>query len=116
MNTRAEIAEPATPEISTRRPVVTVRGLRKSYGDLEAVAGLDLDVREGEIFAFLGPNGAGKTITVEILEGFRRRTDGEVLVLGAPRRLRALSDRQRRPPCPAPRSMRRSPRRRPPPR
>ena len=62
--------------------VITVRGLRKRYGDMEAVAGIDLDIRRGEIFAFLGPNGAGKTTTVEILEGFRRRTDGDVRVLG----------------------------------
>src|SRR5690348_1016021 len=53
-----------------------------SYGDLEAVRGLDLQVRRGEVFAFLGPNGAGKTTTVEILEGFRKRTDGSVSVLG----------------------------------
>jgi ABC-2 type transport system ATP-binding protein len=62
--------------------VISVRGLRKRYGDLDAVAGIDLDVRRGEIFAFLGPNGAGKTTTVEILEGFRDRSDGEVRVLG----------------------------------
>src|SRR5918912_4207216 len=62
--------------------VVSVRGLRKSYGSLEAVAGIDLEVARGEIFAFLGPNGAGKTTTVEILEGFRTRTAGEVTVLG----------------------------------
>jgi len=63
--------------------MVSVRGLRKSYGAFEAVAGIDLDVARGEIFAFLGPNGAGKTTTVEILEGFRDRTAGEVQVLGA---------------------------------
>jgi len=62
--------------------VVSVRGLVKRYGSHEAVAGIDLDVRHGEIFAFLGPNGAGKTTTVEILEGFRQRTDGEISVLG----------------------------------
>jgi ABC-2 type transport system ATP-binding protein len=62
--------------------VISVRGLRKRYGALEAVAGIDLEVRRGEIFAFLGPNGAGKTTTVEILEGFRKRSDGEVSVLG----------------------------------
>ena len=62
-------------------PVVTVRGLVKRYGKHEAVRGIDLDVHRGEIFAFLGPNGAGKTTTVEILEGFRPRTDGEVTVL-----------------------------------
>jgi ABC-2 type transport system ATP-binding protein len=63
-------------------PVVTVRGLVKRYGRLEAVRGIDLDVHRGEIFAFLGPNGAGKTTTVEILEGFRPREAGEVNVLG----------------------------------
>jgi|SRR5579871_3543771 len=62
--------------------VVSIRGLRKSYGSVEAVAGIDLEIERGEIFAFLGPNGAGKTTTVEILEGFRDRTAGEVSVLG----------------------------------
>jgi ABC-2 type transport system ATP-binding protein len=62
--------------------VISVRGLRKSYGDLEAVRGIDLEVQAGEVFAFLGPNGAGKTTTVEILEGYRRRDAGEVSVLG----------------------------------
>jgi ABC-2 type transport system ATP-binding protein len=62
--------------------VITVRGLRKRYGQEEAVRGIDLDVRRGEIFAFLGPNGAGKTTTVEILEGFRTPTAGSVDVLG----------------------------------
>jgi ABC-2 type transport system ATP-binding protein len=63
-------------------PVISVRGLRKAYGPKEAVRGIDLEVRRGEIFAFLGPNGAGKTTTVEILEGFRPATAGEVRVLG----------------------------------
>jgi ABC-2 type transport system ATP-binding protein len=62
--------------------VVEVRGLRKSYGDLEAVRGVDLTVAAGEVFALLGPNGAGKTTIVEILEGYRQRTAGDVLVLG----------------------------------
>jgi ABC-2 type transport system ATP-binding protein len=62
--------------------VISISGLRKSYGDFEAVRGLDLEVRRGEVFAFLGPNGAGKTTTVEILEGYRRRSAGEVEVLG----------------------------------
>jgi ABC-2 type transport system ATP-binding protein len=62
--------------------VIAVRDLRMSYGRLDAVRGLDLDVRAGEVFAFLGPNGAGKTTTVEILEGFRKRSGGEVTVLG----------------------------------
>jgi ABC-2 type transport system ATP-binding protein len=63
-------------------PVISVRNLRKTYGPVEAVRGIDLAVRAGEIFAFLGPNGAGKTSTVEILEGYRRRDAGEVSVLG----------------------------------
>jgi ABC-2 type transport system ATP-binding protein len=62
--------------------VISIRELRKSYGRLEAVRGIDLEVERGEIFAFLGPNGAGKTTTVEILEGYRRRSTGEVSVLG----------------------------------
>jgi ABC-2 type transport system ATP-binding protein len=62
--------------------VISIRGLRKSYGEFEAVRGIDLEVRAGEVFAFLGPNGAGKTTTVEILEGYRKRSGGEVTVLG----------------------------------
>ena len=62
--------------------VVTVQGLTKRYGELSAVAGVDLTINQGEIFSLLGPNGAGKTTTVEILEGFRPRTSGEVSVLG----------------------------------
>ncbi|MGI9557427.1 MAG: ABC transporter ATP-binding protein [Solirubrobacterales bacterium] len=62
--------------------VISVSGLRKSYDDLEAVRGIDLEVERGEVFAFLGPNGAGKTTTVEILEGYRERSGGEVRVLG----------------------------------
>ncbi|HVE74961.1 MAG TPA: ABC transporter ATP-binding protein [Mycobacteriales bacterium] len=62
-------------------PVISVRGLRKSYGDIEAVRGIDLEVQAGQVFAFLGPNGAGKTTTVEILEGYRPRDAGEVTVL-----------------------------------
>src|SRR3954471_18812163 len=61
---------------------ISVRGLRKRYGDVEAVRGIDFEVRRGEVFGLLGPNGAGKTTTVEILEGYRDRTDGEVEVLG----------------------------------
>jgi ABC-2 type transport system ATP-binding protein len=67
---------------SRSEPVVSVRGLVKRYGRHEAVAGVDLEVLRGEIFAFLGPNGAGKTTTVEILEGFKQRTAGQVCVLG----------------------------------
>lgn len=73
MNTQPTTGPPA---------VIEVRGLRKTYGSHDAVAGLDLTVEKGEIFAVLGPNGAGKTTTVEILEGFRRADAGTVLVLG----------------------------------
>jgi ABC-2 type transport system ATP-binding protein len=79
---RREPAAQAQERVS-RTPVIEVRGLRKSYGSVEAVAGVDLEVYAGEVFAFLGPNGAGKTTTVEILEGYRHRTAGDVRVLGA---------------------------------
>jgi ABC-2 type transport system ATP-binding protein len=61
---------------------IVVRGLRKSYGKLEAVSGVDFEIEEGEVFGLLGPNGAGKTTTVEILEGYRKRDAGEISVLG----------------------------------
>ena len=64
-------------------PVVSVRGLTKSYDDFEAVKGIDFEIRAGEVFGLLGPNGAGKTTTIEILEGYRRRDAGEVEVLEA---------------------------------
>ncbi|HCC58100.1 MAG TPA: ABC transporter ATP-binding protein [Solibacterales bacterium] len=60
---------------------ISVQGLRKNYGDFEAVKGLDFEVGAGEVFGLLGPNGAGKTTTVEILEGLRPRTSGDVRVL-----------------------------------
>jgi ABC-2 type transport system ATP-binding protein len=63
-------------------PAIEVRDLRKSYGDLEAVRGIDFSVLRGEVYGLLGPNGAGKTTTVEILEGYRERGGGEVSVLG----------------------------------
>jgi ABC-type multidrug transport system ATPase subunit len=63
-------------------PAIVIEELRKHYGDVKAVDGLDLEVRDGEVLALLGPNGAGKTTTVEILEGHRRRTSGHVSVLG----------------------------------
>jgi ABC-2 type transport system ATP-binding protein len=74
---------------------IEVTGLRKTYGDLEAVAGIDLTVDVGEVFALLGPNGAGKTTTVEILEGYRQRTAGEVSVLGLDPAGRARALRER---------------------
>jgi ABC-2 type transport system ATP-binding protein len=63
-------------------PAITVRDLRKSYGPVEAVRGLSFEVQRGEVFGLLGPNGAGKTSTVEILEGYRDRSGGDVSVLG----------------------------------
>ena len=62
--------------------LIQVKGLTKSYGDVHAVRGIDLNIEQGEIFSILGPNGAGKTTTVEILEGFRTRDSGTVSVLG----------------------------------
>jgi ABC-2 type transport system ATP-binding protein len=64
-------------------PVLSVRGLTKSYGDFEALKGIDFELYPGDVFGLLGPNGAGKTTTVEILEGYRQRDGGEVAVLGA---------------------------------
>jgi len=63
-------------------PCIQVAGLRKSYGEVEAVRGIDFTVQQGEVFGLLGPNGAGKTTTVEILEGLRPRSGGDVRVLG----------------------------------
>jgi ABC-2 type transport system ATP-binding protein len=63
-------------------PAIAVRGLTKRYGDMEAVRAVDFTVARGEVFGLLGPNGAGKTTTVEILEGYRDRTEGDVRVLG----------------------------------
>jgi len=61
---------------------IEVRGLRKAYGATEAVGGISFEIEAGEVFCLLGPNGAGKTTTVEILEGYRTRTSGDVTVLG----------------------------------
>ena len=101
-------------------PVVRVRGLQMSYGSHEVLTGVDLDVHAGEVVCLLGPNGAGKTTTIEILEGFRLRSGGEVRVLGrgpGPRRRRLAGPGRRRPPVvarpraldppPAPRAARR---------
>jgi ABC-2 type transport system ATP-binding protein len=76
--------EAAVSERSVRReaPVVQARGLRKAYGSVQALDGVDLTVNRGEVLAVLGPNGAGKTTMVEILEGHRRADAGEVSVLG----------------------------------
>jgi ABC-2 type transport system ATP-binding protein len=83
--TRPPTAAPRPPSAAPldAAAAISVRGLRKAYGDHDAVRGIDFDVQRGEIVAFLGPNGAGKTTTVEILEGYRSPTAGEVQVLGA---------------------------------
>jgi len=83
LGTRPRHLHSAAVPDSNGEAVISVKGLRKSYGDFEAVKGIDLEVGAGEVFAFLGPNGAGKTTTVEILEGYRERDGGEVRVLGA---------------------------------
>ena len=83
-------AAPSAPSLTPHRPggsppgteVIVVDHLEKTYGKLHAVDGIDFSVRSGEVFSFLGPNGAGKSTTVEILEGLRPRTGGEVRVLG----------------------------------
>jgi ABC-2 type transport system ATP-binding protein len=72
----------STIDRSQDDPAIAVRHLAKSYGDVEAVHDVTFDVQKGEVFALLGPNGAGKTTTVEILEGFRERSGGEVKTLG----------------------------------
>ncbi|MCX6465796.1 MAG: ABC transporter ATP-binding protein [Pseudonocardiales bacterium] len=72
----------AVPRAADRDSAITVRGLRVRYGDFDAVRGIDLDVRRGEVFALLGTNGAGKTTTLEVLEGFGTRSGGSVSVLG----------------------------------
>jgi ABC-2 type transport system ATP-binding protein len=75
--------------------VVSVRGLMKSYGDFEALKGVDFELHAGEVFGLLGPNGAGKTTTIEILEGYRDRDGGQVRVLGADPAKAGLEWRQR---------------------
>ena len=75
--------------------VVSVRGLTKSYGDFEALKGVDFELHAGEVFGLLGPNGAGKTTTIEILEGYRDRDGGDVRVLGADPAKAGLEWRQR---------------------
>ena len=86
--------------VTSGPPAILVRDLRKSYGELEAVRGIDFEVAAGEVFGLLGPNGAGKTTTVEILEGYRKRTGGIVSVLGqdpGERSARAARARRHRP-------------------
>src|SRR5918911_5408180 len=79
----------------TADAAIEARDLRKSYGAVEAVRGIDFDVERGEVFGLLGPNGAGKTTTVEILEGYRKRSAGEIAVLGRDPQTRDLELRRR---------------------
>jgi ABC-2 type transport system ATP-binding protein len=81
--------------VSYSGPAIEVHDLRKRYGSFEAVRGIDIEVRRGEVFGLLGPNGAGKTTTVEILEGYRERSEGEVFVLGHDPELREIELRRR---------------------
>ena len=81
--------------MSESTPAIEVSGLRKRYGDHEAVRGIDITVRRGEVFGLLGPNGAGKTTTVEILEGYRSRSAGVVSVLGQDPAHRSIELRRR---------------------
>jgi ABC-2 type transport system ATP-binding protein len=81
--------------VSETSAAIEVSALRKRYGDYEALRGIDISVRRGEVFALLGPNGAGKTTTVEILEGYRSRTSGEVSVLGQDPAKRSIALRRR---------------------
>jgi ABC-2 type transport system ATP-binding protein len=81
--------------VSDTAPAIEVRTLTKRYGEYEAVRGIDITVRRGEVFGLLGPNGAGKTTTVEILEGYRARSGGEVSVLGHDPAKRSIELRRR---------------------
>jgi len=81
--------------VSHPDPAIEVHDLHKRYGEFEAVRGIDISVASGEVFGLLGPNGAGKTTTVEILEGYRERTSGEVSVLGHDPAARELALRRR---------------------
>jgi ABC-2 type transport system ATP-binding protein len=81
--------------VSYGGPAIEVRGLHKRYGEFEAVRGIDIEVSRGEVFGLLGPNGAGKTTTVEILEGYRERSAGEVTVLGHDPQKREIALRKR---------------------
>jgi ABC-2 type transport system ATP-binding protein len=80
--TTRRTADDQDPEPVPAGPVVEVRDLQMAYGDNQVLTGVDLDVHRGEVVCLLGPNGAGKTTTIEILEGFRARSAGHVLVLG----------------------------------
>jgi ABC-2 type transport system ATP-binding protein len=81
--TRTVLAEGTGRDVTLGDPVIEVRDLRMSYGPKEVLTGVDFTARRGEVLVLLGPNGAGKSTTIEILEGFRKRSAGDVRVLGA---------------------------------
>jgi ABC-2 type transport system ATP-binding protein len=87
--------QPVVEDVAPPAAAIEVRGLCKRYGAFEAVRAIDISVARGEVFGLLGPNGAGKTTTVEILEGYRRRSDGDVSVLGEDPAKRSHRLRQR---------------------
>jgi len=91
----ARSAAPAPPDAAPAAAAIAARGVRKAYGGVQALAGVDLTVRRGELLALLGPNGAGKTTLLEILEGHRRADAGEVSVLGHDPALRERALRER---------------------
>ena len=88
-------AAPCDDSAVSTAPAIEVRDLHKRYGAYEAVRGIDITVQRGEVFGLLGPNGAGKTTTVEILEGYRARSSGEVSVLGCDPASRSIELRRR---------------------
>src|SRR3989440_12768443 len=84
-NTIASPPTSSAPSLSVSRPsapAIRIRGLRRSYGAIEAVRGIDLDIQQGEIFGLIGPDGAGKTSTFQILGGVMQATEGEATMLG----------------------------------
>jgi ABC-2 type transport system ATP-binding protein len=87
--------DPGVKSPTDDSPAIEVKSLSKRYGEHEAVRGIDITVERGEVFGLLGPNGAGKTTTVEILEGYRARSGGEVSVLGYDPGTRSRALRQR---------------------
>ena len=92
---KVQIAEPPAAPAATSRPSLLIRGLKKAFADVQAVDGIDLEVRSGECFGLLGPNGAGKTTTIEICEGLTEADSGTVEILGLNWKTGAKELRQR---------------------